>query len=414
MKRAVLPFSTSKFVAKPYLSARSIFVLQTLIGILVSYSSCGPEEGLPQVDSSPDSGNIAPTLPPPEADYDEAEYKWGFAHSTGRLAISGRFDEVRPFTEEGLALVRENGRWYFIDSKGKQIGPDWRAAWPFSEGLARVQNDNDRFSFVRPDGQLAFQDTFSAAGDFHDGHAWIRTPDGYGLIDSSGQTIIDPQYEKLSDLSTGRLVFQQDDMYGLRDLQQVLIQPAYERLIDDGIFIRARQDKRYGYLRPDGSWLIEPAFQMASPFIEGRAAVLKDGQWQLIDQAGRNHLQVEYQQVFYGGENRWIVENDRKYGAVNADGQLVIPLEYEEIQAFSSGLAVYSQNGLWGYLRPDGSHAFPPDFVLAWPFKGELARVATPQGFVMIDKTGELVIRSFFRELRDPGELGLVPVQLYR
>ncbi|MEM6398365.1 MAG: WG repeat-containing protein [Bacteroidota bacterium] len=381
---------------------------------MISYSSCSPEEGLPQVGTSPESEGSAPILPPPEADYDEAEYKWGFADTTGRLAISGRFDEVRPFTKEGLALVRENGRWYFIDPQGQQIGQNWRTAWPYSEGLARVQSDQDSFGFVNTEGQLIIPATYLSAGDFAEGHAWIRTEAGYGLIDNSGQIVIEPQYEKLSDLSNGRLVFKQKEKYGLRNLQKVLIEPQYDRLTDDGDLLRAKQDKRHGYLSPDGRWLIEPAYQIATPFADDRAAVLLNGQWQLIDQSGKNYLKDEYQQVYSAGEGLWIVESNGQYGAIDTNGQLIIPLEYEEIQPFSSGLAVFSQDGLWGYLRPDGSQAFPPEFGLAWPFKDNLARVATRQGFVMIDKSGALKVRPLYRELRDFGEMGLVPVQLYR
>ncbi|MEO0788650.1 MAG: WG repeat-containing protein [Bacteroidota bacterium] len=382
---------------------------------LLCCASCGSEEGLPQVGDTPEVGSNAPTtLPPPESDYEEATFKWGFADSTGRLVIAAKYDEVRSFGQEGLALVRQNGRWHFINQRGQQVGQDWRAAWPFREGLARVQSDDDLFGFVNRQGQIVIPTIFPAAGDFHEGHAWVRNEPGYGLIDSNGQIVIDPQYDKLSNLSHGRLVFEQDGQYGLRDFSQVIIPPTYDRLTDDGGQLRARQGKLYGYLQSDGKWQIEPAYQMASPFVDDRAAVMKDGQWQLIDLAGQNYLTQDYQQVFSAGEGLWIVEASGRYGAVDRGGQLVIALEYDEIQPFSSGLAAYSQNDLWGYLRPDGSQAFPAEFGLAWPFQGEQARVATRDGFVMIDQAGNIRIRPGYRDMKAFGELGLLPIQVYR
>ncbi|MEM8584360.1 MAG: WG repeat-containing protein [Bacteroidota bacterium] len=378
--------------------------------------SCAPDQGSNDYTSLGGSaqGDAPPTLPPPETDYEEAENKWGFADSLGRLQIPGQFDEVRPFTEEGLALVRKNGRWHFIDARGEQVGQDWRAAWPYSEGLARVQSDEDLIGFIGETAQVAILPTFLSAGDFQEGHAWVRTVSGFGLIDAEGQTVIEPQYEKLSDLTNGRLVFKQAEKYGLRDLDQILIAPQYDRLTDDGDLLRAREGRLYGYLQPDGEWMIEPAYQMASPFANGRATVLKEGEWQLIDVSGRNLLAADYQQLFPAGEQLWVVEADGAYGAVNADGRVVIDLVYDEIQPFSSGLAVYNKSNLWGYLEPDGTQAFPPEFMLAWPFKGELARVATRNGFVIIDKAGTVRIRPGYRDLRVFGELGLVPVQLFR
>lgn len=384
--------------------------------LLLCLFSCGPDQGSDEYSSSEESaqGNAPPTLPPPETDYEEAENKWGFADSLGRLQILGQFDEVRPFTEEGLALVRKNGRWHFIDARGEQVGRDWRTAWPYHEGLARVQSDEDLIGFIDKTAQVAISPTFLAAGDFQEGHVWVRTANGFGLIDADGQTIIEPQYQKLSDLTNGRLVFKQADKYGLRDLDQILIEAQYDRLTDDGDLLRAREERLYGYLQPDGEWMIAPAYQMASPFANGRAAVLKEGEWQLIDVNGRNHLMADYQQVFPAGEQLWIVEDEGAYGAVNADGRVIIDLVYDEIQPFSSGLAAYNKGNLWGYLKPDSTEAFPPQFMLAWPFKGELARVATRNGFVMIDKAGTVRIRPGYRDLRVFGALGLVPVQLFR
>ena len=56
-------------------------------------------------------------LPPPETDYPEEPFKWGFMDLSGRQVIPAVFDEVRPFSE-GLAVVRLRGKWGFIDKQG--------------------------------------------------------------------------------------------------------------------------------------------------------------------------------------------------------------------------------------------------------------------------------------------------------
>ena len=43
-----------------------------------------------------------------------------------------------------------------------------------------------------------------------------------------------------------------------------------------------------------------------------------------------------------------------KYGFVNKDGKLIIPLIYDEALTFSEGFVAVKQNGKWGYLDSTG------------------------------------------------------------
>ncbi|MEL6357956.1 MAG: WG repeat-containing protein [Bacteroidota bacterium] len=82
-------------------------------------------------------------------DYEQEKYKWGFAKKSGELVIPDRYDEVRPFTPEGFALVREDGRWNFIDIKGRPISQaSWKLAWSFKSGFARVQSEEDLIGYL--------------------------------------------------------------------------------------------------------------------------------------------------------------------------------------------------------------------------------------------------------------------------
>ena len=49
-----------------------------------------------------------------------------------------RYEDYRPFSE-GLAAVKENGKWGYVDTDGSTVIPfQYDMAWPFSEGLAIV------------------------------------------------------------------------------------------------------------------------------------------------------------------------------------------------------------------------------------------------------------------------------------
>jgi hypothetical protein len=72
--------------------------------------------------------------------------KYGFKHKkTGKVVIPIEYDDAESFSE-GLARVKKNGKWGFIDKTGKVVIPfeyDW--VYSFSEGLAEVEKNGEYF-----------------------------------------------------------------------------------------------------------------------------------------------------------------------------------------------------------------------------------------------------------------------------
>ena len=58
-------------------------------------------------------------LPAEEEDFEEARDKWGYIDFQGDLVIDAKYDDARDFSE-GLAVVRQKGRWGFINKQGER------------------------------------------------------------------------------------------------------------------------------------------------------------------------------------------------------------------------------------------------------------------------------------------------------
>jgi hypothetical protein len=64
--------------------------------------------------------------------------KWGYLDKTGKVVIEPQFEEASDFSD-GMARVKEYGKFTFIDKTGKIIAdPVFDNAIDFSGGLARV------------------------------------------------------------------------------------------------------------------------------------------------------------------------------------------------------------------------------------------------------------------------------------
>ena len=118
-----------------------------------------------------------------------------------RVVIDFEYAEARDF-HEGLAAVKSNDAWGYIDSLGRMVLPFvYRVpeAGPFSEGVAFV---GDRY--IDPDGKPVFGDaTFEGGLPFSQGFAAVQHGGLWGFIDMTGRFAIAPSFEAAGSFSQG-------------------------------------------------------------------------------------------------------------------------------------------------------------------------------------------------------------------
>ena len=240
---------------------------------------------------------------------------------------------------EGLAPVAgyveaENGmrslKWGFIDKTGKTIIPlQYEQANGFSEGLAAVKN-GDRWGYIDITGKEVIPCTFYSAQSFVDGMAAVMfvmdPPYSWGYIDKVGEFTITPHL----------VCFDVSSFYYGADL-------AIIRNGNNGIF-------KNGFINKYGMIAIQQVYDNASPFIEGYAAVEKNGSWGFIDEKGNVVIPLEYSKASQFFDGLAAVKKDGKAGYIGKNGEIVIPLEYDETYAFTNGIAVVKKDGRYGLL----------------------------------------------------------------
>lgn len=128
----------------------------------------------------------------------KVEDKWGFIDKQGNLIIKAQFDNVFGF-ENGLASVNIGGKWGFINKQGNfVIQPQFDYARNFSEGLARIQVNN-KWGFIDMQGNIVIQPQFEGATMFMNGFAGIllEKEGKAGFIDKKGTIVIQPNFNKV-------------------------------------------------------------------------------------------------------------------------------------------------------------------------------------------------------------------------
>ena len=102
-----------------------------------------------------------------------------------------------------------------------------------------------------------------------------------------------------------------------------------------------------------------------------------------------------------------------KWGFIDQEGRLVLPLEWDNASPFdASGLACVSKGGKWGYIDRCGRVVLPIEWDDAWAFdSSDLAVVSKADKWGFIDRSGKLAIASEWDDAEPFDEKGMALVK---
>jgi hypothetical protein len=350
----------------------------------------------------------------------EATTVWTFIGSDGSVAIPGRFEAVTPF-RQGLAAVKQDGRWGFIDGTGREVLPfGFEDAGSFSpEGLAPVK-ENGRWGYLRRDGTWAIPPRYDQADGVAEGRAAVGVvvglrPGKYPNHRIHSHTFVDLDGREIAPIRP------RDDPMRLDSLSSV----------SQGLAAcRIGNDHRYGFVDRDLRVVIPPRFDHAKSFSEGLAAVALGDVWGFVDRAGKFVISPAYRSVEPFREGLAVVGNER-YAFLRADGAPAFEATFEWARSFSFGFAAVragaGASARWGFIDRTGRLSVEPAYAEVGGglthdagFSEERAAVAVTSGtrdrrWGFVDTAGRLVIPATFLEV-DPGGFseGLCAVRIPR
>ena len=115
--------------------------------------------------------------------------KWGYINTKGEQIVECKFDDFYDFNE-GFAAVQKDGKWGYINTKGEQIVEcKFYDANVFNEGFAVVKKDG-KWGYINTKGEQAIECKFDDALGFHEGFALVKKYGKWGYINTKGYPVI--------------------------------------------------------------------------------------------------------------------------------------------------------------------------------------------------------------------------------
>lgn len=205
--------------------------------------------------------------------------KYGFADSNRNMISEPVYDDSKFYIgassansgfNEGLAPVKNNGRWGYIDLKGAVVIDFlFDDAWCFSEGLAAVKL-NEKYGYINNEGKVVIDCTYESSYDFHKGVAVVQDEENkFGFINRNGEWVIKPEYDAVD---LGRFDYewtknnvvriQKGDLWGVAKVLdgnvEIIIIPKYTKLypyVDNKaqfVIVHKNKDGNYSLKRTEG------------------------------------------------------------------------------------------------------------------------------------------------------------------
>jgi hypothetical protein len=294
---------------------------------------------------------------------------------TGRIIATG-YSRIHDFYE-GMAMVEIFGpmvgrgpppRDYgWIDRNGNEVIPvgKFTPGWSlggfgiFSEGLAVFSTNiaepdsylwEPREGFFDKSGNIVIPaERFIRAGIFSEGRAWVldATTNKYGFIDRSGEYVIPPQFDRVSNFREGLAYVEKDGKASYIDLKGEVVIPLSSPVTDadhigfeprffNGLAVARGPSGALGFIDKTGAFVIEPMYYDAHPFSREATWVAYSNPFEyystsfLIDRQNNRLTPIGYYTMFvadfmHGGIFHVGNRETGRFGILNEYGAEVIP-----------------------------------------------------------------------------------------
>ena len=337
--------------------------------------------------------------------------------------IAPQYEDAQLFNE-GLAAVKKDGKWGYINESGEVVIPfQYDVAGQFSEGHAIVGRllpkeeddwyDRDRIALNIIDKNGNERPILREPGEQIINH---HLPVGDSLPDSY---IFHNGYAQIED------IFFWSNILISVDTATTAVQYGYSRNLEgpvnEGMAILTDLDGDYGYLNLETQQELriknsgDKYRYTLFPFNQGLAPVWrysrdengnqtpvelgfidKTGKWVIQPQPGGSFAvrsMYDFHQVFSDNGIAMIKsQQNGKYGGINKQGQTVIPFVYDSAYSFNNGLAPAQQNGKWGHIDETGKWVIAPAYDQVTNFNGDGYALVVQNGEgILIDRKGNRI-----------------------
>ena len=178
----------------------------------------------------------------------------------------------------------------------------------------------------------------------------------WGVIDSNGETIIEPSYEEMMVIPNNKkdvFLCVYDVNYETGEYKTKALNSKNQEILTGYEKIEAIQNMDEN----NNLWYEENVLK-----------VQKDGKWGLINSQGKELLKAEYDEIvaMKGIKNAFLIKKENKVGVANSEGNIVLDANYLDVASLGkdnkSGFIVQAEDGKYGIIDYSKKQVLEPKY----------------------------------------------------
>ena len=374
-------------------------------------------------------------------------YFWPILNTPKQLdkTIIAAYDLCFPIDSLKVARVSKDNKWGLIDYDGKVLLPlEYQGVGAFCEYMTWIQKDN-KVGYINNKGEVMIATQYDGGNAFHNGqtlvyvqkNSYTRTGliidklgnvirslpytriepfkgnyakvifEGYGYIrDKDYKEVIPAIYDNIGDLKFGHAIVQKKNKQGVVDsLGNVVVPLEYEYISfmdKDRINISKEIWEKEALVNMRGEWIVKfGRFNRIDELSQNRMAVRDGHKWGYIDRDGKVVIPLKYNRAETFSEGVATVRIGKNHGCVDLDGNLVIPMIYDEILSSKQGLMAAQKGDKWGFINQKNETVIPFKYRRVTSFGSTIYKQGTTEvldekGYGIIDINGKEIIPCLY------------------
>lgn len=224
--------------------------------------------------------------------------KWGFINAKGEEVVPPQYDSLSGFAANGLALIKRDGKYGYINTQIKEVLPPlYEDAGLFaSNGLANVKIDG-KWGYINVKGEEVISPQYDTTYGFSaKGLAAVELNGKWGAINAKGQVVIPIQHKYAAVMANGltMIVRNKNDLYLINTKGFEVNTEPYEKINEYDSnpldLVLVKKHGKYGFINEKGVEVIATQFEKidVNGFNSmGFAMVERDGEWGFINTKGQ-------------------------------------------------------------------------------------------------------------------------------
>lgn len=287
--------------------------------------------------------------------------RYGIINTKLEQIFSCEYEYIEPLSAKRFKF-KKDGQWGVVDSCGNIIiESKYRAICRETETIIKVKTSvqngswtEDRYGLYNEDGNLIIQDQCKniVSVEYEKQIFIIATINSkQGVYNDKGYKIIPLIYDRI-ELKEGYFMCHLEYPSSYYYSQNRQIKSTYKYNIK-GEQLLALNEKQ--------TFVVPAEYDLAYPTVNGLIIVIKDGKWGMINMQNDVIVEPQYSIIdslddslarvgkseedshIYFYDDRWDVKNI-KYGLIDTTGEVVLPLEYKNIELWDNGYYYVCKN----------------------------------------------------------------------